>query len=112
MTRKIVSGTLIILGAILLVLSLVGIGAIWVYNEPLTREAVSRLKEIDAELVQAQTALQSSATELERALRIVDAAQAALKKLALQSDSAESLLTNIQSTLDDKVLPELKTTRG
>ena len=112
MTRKIVSGTLIILGAILLVLSVVGIGAIWVYNEPVTREAVSRLKEIDAQLVQAQTALQSSAKELERALRIVDTAQAALKKLALQSDSAENLLGNIQSTLDDRVLPELKTTRG
>ena len=112
MARKIFSGLLIILSGVLLVLSLVGIGAVWVYNEPLTREAVSRLKKIDVQLVQAQTALQSSAKELERALRIVDTAQAALQKLALQSDSAENLLGNIQSTLDDRVLPELKTTRG
>src|SRR5678816_2317699 len=112
MARKIVAGTLIILSAILLVLSLVGIGAIWVYKEPLTREAISRLKEIDTQLIQAQTALQSAAKELERALRIVDTAQNALQKLALQSNSAENLLGNIQSTLDDRVLPELKTTRG
>lgn len=112
MARKIFSGTLITLGALLLVLSLVGVGAIWIYKEPLTHEAVSQLKEIDAEIVQAQTALQSSANELERALRIVDTAQTALQELALQSDSAESLLGNIQSTLDDRVLPELKTTRG
>jgi chromosome segregation ATPase len=112
MARKIVAGTLIILSAILLVLSLVGIGAVWVYKEPLTREAVSRLKGIDAQLAQAQTALQSAAKELERALRIVDTAQDALQKLALQSNSAENLLGNIQSTLDDRVLPELKTTRG
>ena len=112
MARKIFSGTLIILGALLLVLSLAGIVAVWVYNEPLTREAVRRLKEIDAEIIQAQTALQSSAKELERALRIVDATQTALQKLALQSNSAGNILDNIQSTLDDKVLPELKTTRG
>ncbi len=112
MARKIFSWILMIFSGVLLVLSLVGVGAIWVYNEPLTREAVSRLQGIDAQLVQAQNALQSSAKELERALRIVDTAQAALEKLALQSDSAENLLGNIQSTLDDRVLPELKTTRG
>lgn len=112
MARKILSGTLIVLSALLLLLSLVGIVAVWGYNEPLTRETVRRLKEIDGQLVQAQTALQSSAKELERALRIVDAAQTALQKLALQSDSAGDLLSNIQSTLDDRVLPELKTTRG
>jgi hypothetical protein len=49
--------------------------------------------------------------ELERALRIVDAAQTALEKLAEQSTSAESLLDGIQSSLDDQLLPELKTTR-
>ncbi len=46
-----------------------------------------------------------------RALRIVDAAQTALDKLAQQTNSAGSLLDTIQSTLDDKLLPELKTTR-
>ena len=112
MARKIFSGTLIILGALLFVLSLAGIVAAWVYNEPLTRESVRRLEEIDTEIVQAQTALQTSAQELERALRIVDATQAAMQKLALQSNSAENILDNVKSTLDDRVLPELKTTRG
>ena len=112
MARKIFSGILISLSVLLLVLSLIAIGAAWVYNEPLTREALSRLEEIDAEIIQAQAALQSSAQELERALRIVDATETALQKLAQQSNSAENMLGNIQNTLDEKVLPELKETRG
>ncbi len=111
MARKIFSGILIALSAIFLVLSVVGIGAIWFYNEPLTREVTSRLREIDTEMAQAETTLQSSEKELQRALRIVDAAQTALEKLTQQSNSAENLFDSIQSTLDDQLLPELKTTR-
>jgi hypothetical protein len=112
MFRKIIAGLLILLSAILLILSVVGIGAAWYYNEPLTREADAQLKKIDRELALAQATLQSSELELQRALRIVDTAEAALKKLAQQSESAESLFENIQSTLDDRLLPELKTTRS
>ena len=111
MARKIFSGVLIVLSAIFLVLSIVGIGAIWIYNEPLTREATGRLTDINTELSQAQVSLQSSQMELERALRIMDAADKALEKLAQQSTTAESLFEHIQSTLDDKLIPELKTTR-
>lgn len=111
MARKILSWTLIILSAIFLLLSIAGIVAAWIYNEPLTREATSRLKEIDNELSQAQTTLASSRVEIERALRIVDASEKALEKLAEQSTSAENILGGIQGTLDDKLLPELKATR-
>jgi len=92
-------------------MSLIGIGASWAYNEPLTDEAISRLQGIDGELVLAQTTLESTHAELERALHLVDAAQSALEKLAEQSENAENLFDNIQSSLDDKLLPELKTTR-
>jgi DNA repair exonuclease SbcCD ATPase subunit len=85
--------------------------AAWVYNEPLTLEATSRLTDINTELSQAQVGLQSSQQELERALRIVDATENALEQLADQSTGATSLLENIQGTLDDRLLPELKTTR-
>lgn len=112
MFRRIFAGILILLSAILLVLSFVGIGAIWYYNESLTRELTGQLSEIDRELALAQATLKSSEKELQRALRIVDSAQATLEKLTEQSDSAESLLERIQSTLDDRLLPELKTTRG
>src|SRR6188474_1948155 len=112
MARKIFSGILIVLGAIFLVLSVVGIGAAWYYNEPLTREAVSRLTDINTELSQAQLGLQSSQMELERALRIVDAAEKALEKLSGQSTGTTGLLDNIQGTVDDRLLPELKTARA
>ena len=112
MIRRVFAGILILFCAILLVLSLVGIGAIWYYNEPLTREVTAQLRQIDLELGQAEATLKSSEEELGRALRIVDATEQALEKLTEQSESAESLFGRIQSTLDDRLLPELKTTRG
>ena len=87
-------------------------GAVWVYNEPLTQKTTGQLKEVDNELALAQTTLASSRVELERALRIVDATEKVLEKLAEQSTSAGSLLDGIQGTLDDRLLPELKTTRA
>ena len=111
MVRKFFAGILIVLSAIFLVLSLVGIGAIWYYNEPLTREATRQLKDVDTQLAQAETTLKSSEKELERALRIVDSAETALEKLGKQSEGAGTLLENIQNTLDDRLLPDLKVTR-
>ena len=112
MLRRIFAGILILLSAILLVLSFAGIGAIWYYNEPLTREVTGQLKAVDVELGLAQDTLQSSEKELERALRIVDSTQEALEKLTDKSESAESLFDRIQGTLDDRLLPELETTRN
>lgn len=111
MVRKLLAWIVIVLSSILLLVSVVGIGAAWFYNEPLTREATSRLEEIDDQLAQVQSTLESSRLELERALRIVDATEQVLEKLAEQSTSAENILDGIQSQLDDKLLPELKTTR-
>ena len=111
MARKILAWTLIVFSSLFLLLSVAGMIAAWVYNEPLTREAASQLKGIDDELAQAETTLVSTKVELDRALRLVDAAQTALEQLAEQSTNADSLLDGIQSSLDDKLLPELKTTR-
>jgi F0F1-type ATP synthase membrane subunit b/b' len=111
MARKILAWILIILGSLFLVLSIAGIFAIWIYNEPLTQRVTAQLSDIDNQLAQAQTTLQSSEQELARALRIVDASQAALEKLTQQTSSAASLFDNIQGSLDDRLLPELKTTR-
>ena len=111
MARKILAWTIIVLSSIFILLSITGIVAAWIYNEPLKHKAITQLKGIDNELSQAQTTLQSSQTELERALRIVDASEKALEKLTNQATSAKNLFDGIQSSLDDKLLPELKTTR-
>lgn len=111
MARKILAWFLIVLSSILLLASLAGIGAAWYYNEPLTLEATGQLDQIDGELAQAETTLEFSRAELARALRLVDSAQTALEKLAAQSTNAESLLEGIQNSLDDRLLPELKTAR-
>lgn len=112
MARRIFAALLIALSTVLLVSSMVGIGAIWFYKEPLTLEATGRLTEINSELALAEATLTSSEKELERALRIVDGAQTALEKLTEKTQGAENLFERIQSTLDDQLLPELKQTRG
>lgn len=111
MIRKIAAWMLIVLSSMLLVLSAAGIGAAWYYNEPVTREAVAQLERVDDELGQVEVTLESTQAELVRALRLVDAAQTALEKLAAQSTDAENLFDGIQSSLDDRLLPELKSTR-
>ena len=102
MARKILSGILIALSAIFLVLSIVGIGAIWFYNEPLTQRATGQLKDIDVQLAQAQATLQSSEKELQRAQRFVDWPQTALKKMAKQTCRCQKRFDSIQSTIDDQ----------
>ncbi len=112
MARKFFSWLLIVLSGLFLLLSVTGITAIWVYKKPLTNQAMTQLKSIDSQLAEAQTTLDSSQRELERALRIVNNAQAALDKVKQQTNSAGNLMETIQGTLDDKLLPDLKATRG
>jgi DNA repair exonuclease SbcCD ATPase subunit len=95
-----------------LAFSVIGIAAIWIYNEQITHTATDRLEEIEIQLAQAQATLQSSQKELERALRIVDTTEEALQKLVEPSSSSENIFESIQSTLDDRLIPDLKTTRG
>jgi hypothetical protein len=111
MGRKIWSGTLMTLSAVFLVLSLIGISAAWVYNTPLTTETTRRLQEINSELTQAQSALTNAQGELERALRIVEAAETALAALSKQTAQAQDILGGVKGTIDDKLLPGLKTSR-
>lgn len=111
MARRIFGGILVVLSALFLVSSVLGIGAIWYYKERVTNEVTGQLKEVDNQLAQAEATLASSEKELQRALRIVDAAQTAVEKLTEQTQGAGTLLERIQSTLDDRLLPELKTTR-
>ncbi len=111
MARKILAWILIILGSLFLITSVAGIVAVWIYNEPLTEKVTAQLSDIDSQLAQAAATLKSSEVELARALRIMYSAQSALEKLSQQTSSAASLFDNIQGTLDDRLIPELKTTR-
>jgi predicted nucleic acid-binding Zn-ribbon protein len=110
MARKVFAWILLILSGIFLLLSIGGIITIWVYNKSLTDEAVRQLEDVDDQLEQAQGTLASSQLELDRALRNVDSAQEALDKFKAQTNSTGNFMETIQSTLDDRLLPELKTT--
>ena len=111
MARKIFSGTFIALSGLLLVLSLVGIGAVWYYNEPLTAKAVARLEEIESELAQIQTALQDAKSELERTIRIVDSAEQTLEGLTDELVQARNLFDEFDRTMGEKLVPGLENSR-
>jgi hypothetical protein len=111
MYRKILSWALIVLGTLFLVLSIIGIGAIWFYRVPLTNRAVAQLQEIDTELTQAQSALSNGKDELERTLRIVDAAEKSLASLKDQLVEAKILTDAANGTVNSKLMPGLQVTR-
>lgn len=111
MARKILIGTLIVLSSTFLILSILGIALAWVYNEPLTKETVSRLQEVDSQLEQIQTDLRNAKAEVERALRIIQSAEDALASLTQQTTDAKTLLEDVNATLDDKLIPGLAATR-
>ena len=111
MTRKILIGALIVLSSTFLILSILGIALAWIYNEPVTREATSRLQEVDSQLTQIQTDLRNAKAEVERALRIIQSAEDALASLTQQTTDAKTLLEDVNATLDEKLIPGLEATR-
>ena len=111
MIRKIIAGILIVISSVLLGLSIAGITLVWMVQEPLTQFATTRLRAIDSELGQAQTALQNAALELERTLRTVAAAEKSLATLKADLSQAKALFGDVNGTLDQQLLPGLKTSR-
>jgi hypothetical protein len=108
MLRKVLSGFIIAISALLLVLSSIGIGAAWVYNEPITQRALAQLHDLDGELAQAQLAFDVAETEVRRALRILESAQTALEALSQTTTQTQGTLKGFGQVLDDRVIPGLR----
>jgi chromosome segregation ATPase len=111
MYRKILSWAFLILGTLVLILSIAGIAAIWFYRVPARDQAISRLKAVDSEMTQAELALDNGKAELERTLRIVDAAEKSLAALKSQLTEAKILTDKANGTLNSNILPGLQSTR-
>lgn len=112
MVRKILAGLVIGLSGLLLLSSAVGIGAAWGYNTPLTEAGLARLSQVDGELALAQVSLERAQTELERTLRLVDAADAALSALREEISLARQLFGEVDTVLDDSLIPALQGSRA
>lgn len=112
MKQKIVAGVLIGLSSLILLASLVGMVLAWVYNEPLTLEATTRLEEVETQLSQIQVDLRKAKSEVERALRIIQSAEDALLSLTQQTADAKEILEQVNQTLDDELIPGLDSTRA
>ncbi len=112
MVPRFLSRALIVLSALLLVLSVAGIAAIWIYRVRVTNEALSRLETIDRQLTQAQTDLDNGKSELERTLRIVDAAQTSLDSLKQQLVTAKQLPDQVNGVMTTDLIPGLQGVRG
>ena len=111
MLRKVLSGTLIILSSLLFILSIMGIGTAWYYNEPLTDESIAKLTQIDDELEQAQNTLVDAQGELKRAMRIVESAEESLESFSEQRNEAVKFLDAVTGLLDDTITPSLATSK-
>lgn len=111
MIRKIFAGTLVGLSALLLLLSLVGVGLAWYYNEPLTREGLARLEQIDTELSLAEGVLKEARVEIERTLRIIATAEETLNELKNELSTARDLFGEVDETIEGQLVPGLKGTR-
>jgi hypothetical protein len=109
--RKIISWILIVMGSLLLGLSVIGIGVIWIYRVPWTNQAVARLQEVDKQLADAQAALHSGREELQRTLRIIEAAEKSLSSLKEELVQAKILTDEVNGTLNTQLLPGLQATR-
>lgn len=112
MARKIISIIIVGLGSILLVTSIVGIGLIWIYKQPLTETTTARLQSIDDDLANAQIAFQGAKLELERTLRLVESAEASMEALKDEFSRVKTLFDNTTGILDDQLLPGLLASRG
>src|SRR5512142_2655280 len=112
MYRKILSWAFIVLGTLFLILSVVGIAAIWIYRVPLTNQGLARLEQVDSELTQAQSALDNGKAELQRTLRIVEAAESSLAALKSQLSEAKNLTDQVNGTLSGTIIPGLQSTRS
>jgi hypothetical protein len=112
MARKILSGTLIALSTILFILSVAGIGIVWIYRQPLTLVATTRLQKIDQDLEQAGTDFQNARLELERTLRLVEAAESSMKLFKDEFTQVKTIFDNTKSMLDKQLLPGLIDSRG
>jgi hypothetical protein len=112
MARKIISGTLIGLGSILLVLSVVGIGWIWFNKQSVLEKTTARLQAVDRDMELAQTAFQNARLELERTLRLVESAEASMAALKDDFAQVKTLFDNTTGILDDQLLPGLINSRG
>jgi len=111
MMRKIFAGLSIGLSAIFFILSLVSVGAVWVFSPVLKEDVLARLEVIDAELELAQTSLQDASLEIDRTLRIIDAAEETLVELKNELAQARSLFGEVDKTMEDQLIPGLQGTR-
>ena len=111
-TNNAIASLLIYLGSLFTVLSVAGIIAIWVYREPLIDQTTARLNQVDTELTQAHTALNNGKDELQRTLRIVDAADKGLSAMKQQMSTAKQLTDKINGTVTGSLIPGLQGVRS
>lgn len=111
MKRKILSGTLITLSSLMLLFSLIGIGAIWICKNTLTQEIVFKLEAVDGDMEEAQSAFVTARLELERTMRLVETAEASMQTLNNDFTLVKTLLESTNGVLEDQLLPGLLTSQ-
>lgn len=104
-TRRIVALLLILLSVIFFTLSLVGIGLIWGYNQPLTNQFLDKLSSIESDLTSAQQGIQQARSELDSAQAQIDLLQTALDTLGLEGAEDIQRVSDLVAKLENTLLP-------
>ena len=98
---------LVILSCIFFVLSVGGLIGIWVYNTPLTEEALSTIETTSTDLAGAAQAIESSKAELISAGAQLDLLQAILETLGVNAAEDLNRLADIVNRVEDTLSPVL-----
>lgn len=104
-TRRIIALLLIILSVTFFTISVVGLGLVWGYNQPLTNRALDKLNGIESDLTSAQQGIQQARTELDSAQAQIDLLQSALDTLGLQGAEDIQKVSDLVSKLESTLLP-------
>ena len=110
--KPIIGLALLILSVIFFVVSLGGLIGIWVYNQPLTDQALTLIETTSQDLEGAAAAIELSKAELISAGAQLDLLQAIMETLGINAEEDLNRLADIVGRVEDTLSPVLDSVAG
>jgi len=110
--KPIIGLALLILSVIFFVVSLGGLIGIWVYNQPLTDQALTLIETTSQDLEGAAAAIELSKVELISAGAQLDLLQAIMETLGINAEEDLNRLADIVGRVEDTLSPVLDSVAG
>ena len=110
--KPIIGLVLLVLSVVFFVVSLGGLIGIWVYNQPLTEQAMTLIETTSQDLEGAAAAIEISQAELISAQAQLDLLQAILETLGVNAEEDLNRLADIVGRVEDTLSPVLDRVAG